>query len=104
MALSLSREVEGNDDGQQRVLVIGDGDFVSNSYLGNAGNLDLSLSMVNWLSRDDAYVSIPVRAGSDQGLNLSGAAQTTIAVTFMLLIPVTMVIAGVAVWWRRRKF
>lgn len=104
VALSLVRDIKNDTDGEQRVLVIADGDFVSNSYLGNAGNLDLSLSMVNWLSRDDAYVSIPVRAGSDQGLNLSRTAQTTIAVTFMLIIPLSLVIAGVAVWWRRRKF
>lgn len=104
VALSLTRETDDRDDGEQRVLVIGDGDFVSNSYLGNVGNLDLSMSMVNWLSRDDAYVSIPVRASSDQGLNLSRTAQTVIAFMFMLVIPLGLISAGVIIWFRRRKY
>ena len=35
---------------QQRIVVIGDGDFLSNTYLGNGGNLKLGLNIVNWLS------------------------------------------------------
>jgi ABC-type uncharacterized transport system involved in gliding motility auxiliary subunit len=104
IALSLTRELKEKEEGEQRVLVIGDGDFISNSYLGNAGNIDLSLSMVNWISQDDAYVSIPVRAGNDQGLNLSRTAQISIAMVFMLIIPAALLTAGVSVWWRRRKY
>ncbi|MBE9516418.1 MAG: GldG family protein [Proteobacteria bacterium] len=104
IAVSLTREAKEKEADEQRVLVIGDGDFLSNSFLGNAGNVDLSLSMINWVSQDDAYVSIPVRAGNDQGLNLSRTAQITIAVVFMLLIPASLVTGGVVVWWRRRKY
>ncbi|MDH5633428.1 MAG: GldG family protein [Gammaproteobacteria bacterium] len=105
VAISFSRDNGKQDKGaEQRILVIADGDFLSNSYLGNVGNLDLGLSMANWLSQDDAYVSIPVRAGSDQGLNLSHTAQITIALIFMVFIPLALIVTGVLVWWRRRKY
>ncbi|MGH8474033.1 MAG: GldG family protein, partial [Gammaproteobacteria bacterium] len=44
---------------EQRVIVVGDGDFLSNSYLGNSGNLDLGLRIVNWLVTDDILVDVP---------------------------------------------
>ncbi|MCG6886142.1 MAG: GldG family protein, partial [Proteobacteria bacterium] len=43
----------------QRVVVLGDGDFLSNTYLGNQGNQDLGYNILNWLSNDDAFISIP---------------------------------------------
>src|SRR5262249_44642411 len=40
-------------DRQQRVVVVGNAGFLSNTFLGNGGNLDLGVNMVNWLSGDD---------------------------------------------------
>ena len=44
IALALERTISGDNDAaarQQRVIVIGDGDFLSNTYLGNGQNLSL---------------------------------------------------------------
>lgn len=92
-----------NDKKEQRVVVIADGDFLSNTFLANAGNLDLSLSLTNWLSQDDAYVSIPVRAARDRQLQLSHAAQLALVGVFLLGLPLAFIGGGVSVWWRRRK-
>ena len=101
LGLTLIRELE--DKAEQRVIVVGDGDFLSDAIIGNGGNLDLGLSMMNWVSQDDAYVNIPVRTAIDQGLNLSRTAQASIVGIFMLAIPVTLVGAGITIWLRRRK-
>jgi ABC-type uncharacterized transport system involved in gliding motility auxiliary subunit len=100
LALALTREIE---DREQRVIVVGDGDFLSNSFLGNGGNLDLGMNLVNWVIRDDAYINIPARSAPDVSLDLSHTAQLVIAVGFLFVLPLALVGGGVAVWWRRRK-
>lgn len=88
---------------EQRLAVLADGDFLSNSFLGNGVNLDLGLSLVNWLSQDDAYVNIPVRAARDRRLELSHATQFAFVALFLFGLPIAFITAGIAIWWRRRK-
>jgi ABC-type uncharacterized transport system involved in gliding motility auxiliary subunit len=88
---------------EQRVIVIGDGDFISNAFLGNGGNLDLGMNMLNWLSHDDALVAIPAKTTPDRTLDLSKPMQVIIGFGFLLLIPATLVGSGVVIWWKRRK-
>ena len=49
-------------DKQQRIIVVGNGAFLSNTYLGNAGNLQLGIAMVNWLAAEDDLVAIDCAA------------------------------------------
>ena len=63
-------DASGTPPHEQRVIVTGDGDFLSNTYLGNAGNLDLGLNMVHWLSHDDAFIDIRVKPAPDTTLEL----------------------------------
>jgi len=111
LAVALTRERPSAGEGankdngrqEQRVVVIGDGDFLSNTYLANIGNLELGMSLVNWLSRDDAFVNIPVRTASDRTLVLPRTAQYTIVLVFLLLLPAGFIAGGVLVWVKRRR-
>jgi ABC-type uncharacterized transport system involved in gliding motility auxiliary subunit len=100
IAVSLTRKQEGRE---QRVAVIGDGDFLSNSFLGNGGNLELGMNLVNWLGSDDAYINMPVRTAPDLSLTLSRNALLGIALGFLVVLPVGLLASGVTIWWRRRK-
>ncbi len=93
-------ESSNND---QRVIVIGDGDFLSNSYLGNAGNLDLGLNLVNWLSRDENFIDIPARTANDLKLELSPFNAGVIGLGFLFIIPLSLLGIGIFIWWRRRQ-
>lgn len=99
--VALTRELE--DGGEQRVVVIGDGDFLSNSIVANGGNLELGMSIANWLSRDEAYVNVPVRSARDRGLELTRTTQVAIGAVFLVLLPLGLLGGGAAVWWRRRQ-
>lgn len=87
----------------QRVVIIGDGDFLSNAYLGNGANIELGNRIVNWLSHDDALIEIPPRAAPDNRLDMSLALLVAMRMFFLFVIPLGLVITGVVIWVRRRK-
>ena len=88
---------------QQRIIVIGDGDFLSNTYIGNSGNLDLGIRLINWLSNDDDFISIPIKTVNDAHLELSLFASGIIAFGFILVLPLFFLGTGLFIWWRRKK-
>jgi ABC-type uncharacterized transport system involved in gliding motility auxiliary subunit len=90
-------------DVEQRIAVVGDGDFLSNAYLGHGINLSLGLSIFNWLTQDDSFIDIaPIRAGDTQ-LHLGFTAAMVISWLFPVLLPLGLLLAGVAIWLKRRK-
>jgi ABC-type uncharacterized transport system involved in gliding motility auxiliary subunit len=88
---------------RQRVVVMGDGDFLSNTYLGNAGNLDLGLNLINWLASDDLLIAVPAKTAPDTSLVLSEIAATVIGFGFLLVLPLALAGIGGFIWYRRRK-
>jgi ABC-type uncharacterized transport system involved in gliding motility auxiliary subunit len=90
-------------DRQQRVVVVGNAGFLSNTFLGNGGNLDLGMNMINWLSGDDRLITIQPRPAPDSNLDLQPGALYLIAFTFVLGLPLAFLVTGVVIWWRRRR-
>ena len=109
LGASISRDAlnrTGHDDKtrtQQRIVVLGDGDFLSNAYLGNGGNLNLGMNIMNWLSHDDALIAIPVKTAPDLNLTLSPMQSGIIAVIFLFGIPLLLAGSGLLIWVRRRR-
>jgi len=91
------------EQGEQRVLLIGDGDFLSNAFLGNAGNLDLGLNLVRWASGRDRMLDIPAKTAPDLELALSRTATAVIGFGFLLVLPLALAGTGGLIWWRRRR-
>jgi len=97
---ALTREREARE---QRVIVVGDGDFLSNSYLGNVGNLDLGMNIINWLSNQDNFISIPVKTSNDIVLQISPTVAALIGFGFWLILPIALLTTGIIIWLRRRR-
>ena len=102
VALALSRPHPQGGDIAQRVLVVGDGDFLSNAHLGNAGNQDMGLRMVRWVAGQDALVSIPERPGGDRELRLDNNRRLAISIGALGVIPGLLLITGLLIRLRRR--
>ncbi len=100
LAVALTRKLE---DIEQRVVVIGDGDFLSNRFLGNGVNLELGMSIANWISRDDRYVNIPVMVTLDRSLDLTQTSRLVIGGGFLFFLPLLLVVSGTVIWLRRRR-
>ena len=90
-------------DREQRAIVVGTGHFLSNSFLGNGGNLALGVSMLNWLAGEDAMVTIDARPAADTQIEIDSTQLYLIAFIVLFALPLLFAAIGVAVWWRRRN-
>jgi ABC-type uncharacterized transport system involved in gliding motility auxiliary subunit len=99
---ALSRLSPSPDKNQQRVVVIGDGDFLSNAYLSDAGNQAFGERVFDWLLGDDALASVPP-AAPDIALKPTRAELGILTFGYLIALPVILILIGLAISWRRRR-
>ncbi|GAB2537317.1 GldG family protein [Rhodanobacter koreensis] len=100
---ALSRLSPSPDKSEQRAVVIGDGDFLSNTFLGNGGNHALGERVFDWLLGDDKLVDLPPRGAPDRLIEISQAGLNTISLGFLLVLPLLLLLIGGLIVWRRRR-
>jgi ABC-type uncharacterized transport system involved in gliding motility auxiliary subunit len=100
IAVALQRNINEVD---QRIVVVGNGAFLANTFAGNGGNVDLGVNMVNWLARDDQIITLQPRPAKDSNIVLSRNQLTAISATFLLGVPLLLAGFGGAIWWMRRR-
>ncbi|OOG51396.1 GldG family protein [Rhodanobacter sp. C01] len=100
---ALSRLSPSPDKSEQRVVVIGDGDFLSNTFLGNGGNRALGERVFDWLLGDDKLVDLPPRGAPDRLIEISQAGLNAISFGFLLVLPLLLLLIGGLIVWRRRR-
>jgi gliding motility-associatede transport system auxiliary component len=87
---------------QLRAVVIGDGDFASNSFLPYMANSDLALAAVRWLAREEQGTAVRTRIPVPPMILLTAAQSRTIFASIVILLPLTVIGIGGLVWWSRR--
>ncbi|WP_036109715.1 MULTISPECIES: GldG family protein [Luteibacter] len=100
---ALNRLSPSPDRNEQRAVVIGDGDFLSNTYIGNGGNRALGERVLDWLLGDDVLVDLPTRGAPDRVISLSQEGLNAISFGFLIALPMTLLGLGVGIAWRRRR-
>ena len=100
---ALSRLSPSPDKSEQRAVVIGDGDFLSNTFLGNGGNRALGERVFDWLLGDDKLVNLPPRGAPDRLLQISQGELNALSFGFLLVLPLLLLLIGGAIVWRRRR-
>jgi hypothetical protein len=84
-----------------RLIVVGNASFASNAFFPYASNGDLAVSMIRWLADD----TTPLLKPETYSLPEIRLTHRQMQMTFLLvevLLPLSVMIIGVVVWWRRR--
>jgi len=92
----------------QRVVVMGNGNFLSNTFITNGGNLDLGINIVNWLAGDDSLITIQPMPLKDINVSIPDTRMGVVTAWtvfhgFQYFIPIGFMIAGFYLWWKRRR-
>ena len=86
-----------------RMVVVGDSDWVNNSNLSLYFNEDFFLNAVGWLAGEEELISIRPRATRASRVMLTEAESWAVFYSSVLLLPEIVLLAGLAIWWRRRR-
>jgi len=87
---------------EARVVVVGDSDFAMNNYFRKGANGDLFLNSVSWLAEDEDLISIRPKSQENRTVQLTRARSKALSWLVMIFMPAAVLIAGIAVWLRRR--
>lgn len=104
IATSLTRPNKSDENApEQRIIVMGDSNFMLNNFIGQGSNLTLATNIFNWLGADDELLSITPISSPDTKLELPGWALYSMALFFLLVLPIGLLLVGTIRWLRRRK-
>jgi ABC-type uncharacterized transport system involved in gliding motility auxiliary subunit len=92
----------GKENSQGRFVVVGSSQWAANRFIDFNGNRDLALNAVNWLSSDEELISIRPKDRDDRRITMTTAQLRWVKLLSQFLWPLVAVVAGVAVWWKRR--
>jgi hypothetical protein len=84
------------------MVIIGDTDFASNSFISSARNSDLLVNSVNWLAKDFELITIRPKVRAFRELALTKNERDFVRWAGWLLMPTLVGLAGFGMWWRRR--
>ncbi len=87
----------------QRILVIGDADFLANTWLGNGGNQMLAERIYNWLGSDDNMLEFTSPIAADKKVTITTSALLSMAGIYLMIIPLAMFSLAFINWRKLRK-
>ena len=94
--------LDGGEPDLTSIVAIGDSDFANNRFFTSLSNGDLFLNSLNWLAEDFELISIRPKPSPFRELVLTTREFDFIRWSSWLLMPLTVLALGGAVWWRRR--
>ncbi len=98
--LTLLATVEGEGT---RIVLVGDSDFVTNGVLQQIPNGQfLLLNAVNWLAEEEDLIAIGPKTNVPHTIQMNLIQEGTVCFGSLILIPGAILVAGIAVWLRRR--
>jgi ABC-type uncharacterized transport system involved in gliding motility auxiliary subunit len=105
-ALPLAIAAEGgfgpNSPNPFRLVVVGDADFASNSFFPYLSNAEFALGSLAWLIREEKAPMMKPPVEVLPTVALTGAEVRWIFLVTVLVLPGSVALLGVVVWWWRQ--
>ena len=108
IAVAAEQKTDKNNEdktvgGLTRIVVLGDSDFAANGLF-RAPARDLFLSIINWLTLEEDLIGIrPIDLQGQTLRQMHVQDGRLVQITSVFLMPSIVFIAGLIVWWQRRK-
>lgn len=107
VAIALNRQVRNKE---QRIIILGDGDCISNEEFSIRRNLPFLITNYTlitgsfaWLSNDKAPIDVRRPLSSDNKIYLSRENIPLIKAIFLGIIPTILLLGGIILWIRRKQ-
>ncbi|MBC7691037.1 MAG: GldG family protein [Methylotenera sp.] len=86
-----------------RLVVYGTSNFASNQFARFGNNTDFFLNSVSWLLEDESLISIRTKTDEGGKIELSQKQGASIFLLTVIAIPLLTAIAGIVIWFMRKK-
>ncbi len=92
------------ESGDNRMVVVGDGDFIKDEYRMDQNSVTFFLNIVDWMAQDEDLISIRSKTITDRPLKeVSPASRKAIKFVNILGTPLLAIVAGLIHWRMRRN-
>ena len=99
---TLAMAVEKDDSVKTRLVVVGDSDFASDVYVGQApGNMDFFLNIVSWLAEEEDLISVRPKEPENRSLTMTMRQQKLTLFFLIILLPIVAVRMGIHIYMKR---
>jgi hypothetical protein len=78
----------------QRIVMIGDSDFMSNAYIEKNNNAKLTIEIMNWLTESTDLIKVAAQKNYDMRLTLDFNLQMILTAFFLFVLPLVFIIMG----------
>ena len=85
----------GQPNQEGRYVIVGSSDWAANYVLRFAGNRDLFVNMMNWLSNDEDLISIRPKDPEDRRIQMTRSQMNMLRITAQFLLPLLVIVAGI---------
>ncbi len=103
-AIGLTRTINGK---QQRIVVTGDADFLSNAELGRytprTANFDFSTALFSWFSNGEFPIDTSRPLSKDKKITLTSGGMVVLKWLLLGILPGLLLIAGTILLIRRKR-
>jgi len=86
-----------------RLVVFGDTDFLTNSYIQQGGNSFLFENAANWLANDVVSIELSPRESVQRQVTITQSQLSLLQLVSVCFAPGLLALAGIAVWYSRRQ-
>ncbi len=90
-------------DPEFRMIVVGDSDFAGNSARRFGINADLFQNMLSWLAHEEDLIAVRPKAADSSEFNITEERAKVITLASVFFAPFGMFLAGIAVWFSRKR-